>query len=42
VCVVGESELAEGKVTIKNLANGEQETVERSEAGNYLVGKIKV
>jgi histidyl-tRNA synthetase len=40
VCVIGESELAEGKVTIKNLANGEQETVNRSEAGNYLSKKI--
>ncbi len=40
VCVIGESELAEGKVTIKNLANGEQVTVERSEAGNYLSKKI--
>jgi histidyl-tRNA synthetase len=40
VCVVGESELAEGKVTIKNLANGEQESVERSKVAEYLSNKL--
>ena len=32
VCVLGESEIAEGTVTIKNMKTGEQETVTRSEA----------
>ena len=36
VCVIGESELAESKVTVRKMANGEQEIVERSEAANYL------
>ncbi len=39
VCVIGDSELADGNVTVKNLANGEQETIERSEIGKYLSGK---
>jgi histidyl-tRNA synthetase len=30
VCVLGESELADGKVTIKNMKTGEQETVNRT------------
>ncbi|MGI8849233.1 MAG: histidine--tRNA ligase [Pyrinomonadaceae bacterium] len=32
VCVLGESELAENKVTLKNMETGEQETIERDEA----------
>ncbi len=40
VCVVGENELAEDKVTVKNLANGEQETVERRKIAEYLANKI--
>ncbi|HEX6279468.1 MAG TPA: histidine--tRNA ligase [Pyrinomonadaceae bacterium] len=36
VCVLGESEIAEGKVTIKNMKTGEQETVERGEASASL------
>jgi histidyl-tRNA synthetase len=32
VCVLGESELAENKVTLKNMQTGEQETIERKEA----------
>lgn len=32
VCVLGESELADNKVTLKNLLTGAQETVERDEA----------
>lgn len=32
VCVLGESEIAEGKVTIKNMRTGEQTTVERRAA----------
>jgi len=31
VCVLGENELVENKVTLKNLRTGEQETMERSE-----------
>jgi histidyl-tRNA synthetase len=31
VCVLGESELAENKVTLKNMQTGEQETVAREE-----------
>jgi histidyl-tRNA synthetase len=31
VCVLGESELAEGKVTVKNMKTGEQETIARDE-----------
>ena len=37
VCVLGETEIAEGNVTIKNMRTGEQESVERSEAGAKLV-----
>jgi histidyl-tRNA synthetase len=36
VCVLGESEIAEGKVTIKNMKSGEQLTVERGEAAARL------
>lgn len=32
VCMLGENELAEGKVTIKNMKSGEQTTVSRSDA----------
>jgi histidyl-tRNA synthetase len=32
VCVLGESELAESKVTLKNMETGEQETIDRDEA----------
>jgi histidyl-tRNA synthetase len=42
VCVVGESELAEGKVTVKNLESGEQQAVERSEIGKFLAEKVKM
>lgn len=31
-CVLGESEIAEGKVTVKNMKTGEQETISRNEA----------
>jgi histidyl-tRNA synthetase len=37
VCVLGETELAENKVSIKNLKTGEQETVLRDE----VINKIK-
>ena len=36
VCVLGESELAENKVTLKNMQTGEQETIAREE----IKGKI--
>ena len=29
VCVIGESEIAEGTVTLKNMTSGEQETLAR-------------
>ncbi|HEY0428676.1 MAG TPA: histidine--tRNA ligase [Pyrinomonadaceae bacterium] len=38
VCVMGESELAENKVTLKNMRSGEQETLSRAE----IAAKIKV
>lgn len=37
VCVLGESEIAEGTVTVKNMRTGEQESVKRSEAAGKLV-----
>lgn len=37
VCVLGESELAAGNVTLKNMETGEQETISREE----IAGKIK-
>jgi len=37
VCVLGDSELAEGKVTIKNLASGQQDLVKRGEIKEYFV-----
>jgi histidyl-tRNA synthetase len=36
VCVLGESEIAEGKVTVKNMKSGEQETVGRSEVAESI------
>lgn len=36
VCVIGESELAENKVTVKNMITGEQETVARENAANKI------
>lgn len=36
VCVLGESELAENKVTLKNLRTGEQETIERAEIAKMI------
>ncbi len=38
VCVLGESELAENKVTLKNMQTGEQETIAREE----IAGKMKL
>ena len=37
VCVLGESEIAERKVTIKNMRTGEQEAVSRTEAARHIV-----
>jgi len=39
VCVLGESEVTEGKVTVKNMESGEQESVERKEVGQRLKSK---
>lgn len=36
VCVIGESELAEDKVTVKNMGSGEQRTLNRNEIGEIL------
>ncbi len=36
VCVLGDTELAENKVTLKNLQTGEQETVERSTVADKI------
>lgn len=36
VCVLGENELAENKVTLKNLRTGEQQTVERNEISRRI------
>lgn len=36
VCVLGETEIAENKVTLKNLKTGEQETIERERASDKI------
>jgi histidyl-tRNA synthetase len=36
ICVLGESEIAEDNVTIKNLGTGEQNTIKRSDAASHL------
>jgi histidyl-tRNA synthetase len=36
VCVVGETELAEGKVTVKNLKTGEQHSLTRNEVSDVI------
>ncbi|KXK00918.1 MAG: histidyl-tRNA synthetase [Acidobacteria bacterium OLB17] len=41
VCVLGESELAEGKVTLKDLRTGEQESLERENAIKKLGAAIR-
>lgn len=38
VCVIGESELAENTVTVKNMTTGEQETVARAKVAVNLAG----
>jgi histidyl-tRNA synthetase len=37
VCVLGESEIADGTVTIKNMKTGDQVTIARSEAASNLI-----
>lgn len=37
VCVLGENEITEGKVTIKNMQTGEQQSVDRKDAFNFLL-----
>lgn len=39
VCVMGESELAQGQVTIKNMKSGEQTTVSRGDVAKVLTGQ---
>ncbi len=39
VCVLGESELAENKVTLKNMRTGEQETITIEKVKNRIAGK---
>ena len=36
VCVLGESELAEGKVTLKNMKSGDQEPVDRKVVADFF------
>ncbi len=36
VCVIGENEVAEGKVTVKNMQSGEQQPILRSEIEKYF------
>ncbi len=40
--LVGERDLKEGKITLKDMKTGEQELVNRSEIINFFVGKIPV
>lgn len=41
VCVLGETELAEGKVTVKNMRSGEQTLIDRKEAAEWVKGILK-
>ena len=41
VCVLGESEIAEGKVTVKNMKSGEQETYGRLDAAKAIRSFLK-
>ena len=40
VCVIGESEIAENQVTLKDLRTGEQNTYPRAEIASQITGKI--
>jgi histidyl-tRNA synthetase len=39
VCVIGETELADGTVTVKNMTTGDQETVAREDVANKISSK---
>ncbi|MBV6495853.1 MAG: Histidine--tRNA ligase [Pyrinomonadaceae bacterium] len=39
VCILGESEIAAGTVTIKNMLTGEQQTIERASAASFIRGE---
>ena len=39
VCILGENELAENKVAVKNLKTGEQETISRDEIKDKIINK---
>lgn len=39
VCVLGESEVAENKVTLKNMRTGKQDLIDRHEAAGTIIGK---
>jgi len=41
VCVLGESELAENKVTLKNMKTGAQETVSRDEVASKIAAEAR-
>ena len=40
VCVLGESEIAENKVAVKNMKSGEQETIERGQVADRIKTQI--
>ena len=39
VCILGETELAEGKVALKNMRTGEQEKLSREDIGRKIKGQ---
>jgi len=39
VCILGESEIADGTVTIKNMLTGDQQTIERAAAASFIRGE---
>ena len=41
VIVAGESEMAEGKFTVKNMASGEQQSVAKEDLFRYLTGVLE-
>ncbi len=41
VCVLGETEIADGKVTVKNMRTGEQQTVSQQETGQSISDILK-
>ncbi|MDR1651137.1 MAG: histidine--tRNA ligase [Synergistaceae bacterium] len=40
VCIIGEDEAASGTVSVKNMSNGEQESVERTSAAENIKNKL--